>query len=289
MKNGYLNEVQIHDYQNNPNGIYLNQNIQGLEMPSIRLPSFERPNIDGAFVPNQLYGGRGITLEGKVYGGGDMLTYRTRRRLLESVARINRPGGVLAPIAFKFTTMDDLELQAEVYLKKLEFADVHLGGGSFKMDLFAPDIRLLSQEQYLSQLNIFSGGGMAIPTEIPVNMGAGGSVEATITNNGDIGAFPFFTIYGTIEDPTISNQTTGESFSLNYTLTTADEFITIDVENRTVLYYADQDTAPVNIRQYFTGDWFELASGSNSIKLVVADTSDTGYALVRWRDAYLGV
>lgn len=288
MKNAYLNELKIHDNQINI-GYWLTPNIQGLEAPSIRLPSFERPNVDGAFVPNQLYGGRAISLEGRVSGGGNVLTYRSRRRTLENAARIYRPGGALSPITFKFKTMDDLELQALVYVRKLNFPDRLLAGGSYSLDLYAPDIRLLSQELHSQQLNIFSGGGMAIPLEIPVNMSSGGSIETVINNAGDISSFPLITIYGTIEDPTLSNQTTGESFSLDYTLSSADEFITIDVETRTVLYYADQNTAPVNIRQYFSGDWFDIEPGNNSIKLVVANTSDTGFAIIRWRDAFLGI
>lgn len=288
MKNAYLNTLQIHDYLINI-GFWLSPRIQGLEAPSIRLPSFERPNLDGAFVPNQLYGGRAITLEGGVSGNGSVALYRTRRRQFTSVARIYRPGDTLTPITLKFKTMDDLELQVEVYVRKLTFPDEHLAGGKYVLDLFAPNIRIVSQTLYQQQLNIFSGGGMPIPMPIPMDMSAGGSVESTITNAGDTGAFPIFTLYGPIEDPTVSNQTTGESFSLNYELTSTDEFIVVNVENRTVLYYADEDTAPVNIRQYFSGDWFEIDSGDNSIKLVVADTADAGYALIRWRDAYLGI
>lgn len=47
----------------------------GLEAPNFRLPTFDRPNSDGAFVPNHLYGGRLITLRGVVYGD-DQATYR---------------------------------------------------------------------------------------------------------------------------------------------------------------------------------------------------------------------
>lgn len=288
MKNVYLNDTQIHDNINNV-GMWLRPKISGLEAPSIRLPSFERPNIDGAFVPNQLYGGRAISFEGKVFGDGDLTTYRQRRRILETAARIYRPGNVLSPILLKFKTMDDLELQAEVYVKKLKFEDNDMTAGEYLLDLFAPDIRLLSQTEKQDQMNIFSGGGGAIPMTIPFSMGVGGTIETIIENAGDITSYPFITIYGTIDDPTITNQTTGDSFSLNYTLVSANEFITIDVENRTVLYYADETTAPVNIRDVFSGDWMEIASGQNSIKLVVADTTDTGYALIKWRDAYLGV
>lgn len=287
MKKAYLNNLQIHDNESNI-GFFLRPNIQGLEMPEIRLPSFERPNIDGAFVPNQLYGGRAITLEGKVVAS-DVQTYRQRRRALENAARIYRPNNTLTPITLKLTTMDDLQLQAEVYTRKLKLSDTLLTASDFVLDLYAPNIRILSQELKSQRINVFEGGGMGIPMEIPLDMGVGGSVETQITNSGGISAFPRWVIYGTIEDPTISNQTTGESFSLDYTLTETTQRIEIDVENRTVLYFSSATATGANIRQYFSGDWFELAPGSNTIKLVVADTSDTGYANITWRDAYIGI
>lgn len=288
MKNAYLNSLQIHDNTNNI-GFWLKPNIQGLEMPVIRLPSFERPNVDGAFVPNQLYGGRAITIEGKVTGSGNLQLYRERRRILENASRIFRPDNTLAPIVFKFKTMDDLELQTEVYTRKLAFADRLINAGDYVLELFAPNIRLLSQELHEQRVNIFEGGGMAIPMGIPMDMSAGAAAETQIINAGGINSFPSFTIYGTIEDPSISNTTTGESFSIDYTLTSTDERIEVDVERRTVLYFASPTATGVNIRQYFTGDWLELTPGNNTLKLIVSDISDSGYTLIRWRDAYIGV
>lgn len=287
MKNAYLNNLQIHSNTDNI-GYWLKPSIQGLEMPEIILPSFNRPNVDGAFVPNQLYGGRPITIEGKVVGA-DIATYRSRRRALENVARIYRPAGILTPVTFKFKTMDDLELQVEAYVRKLTFPDALLTAGDFVVDLFAPNIRILSQELHQQNIQIFEGGGMAIPMEIPTDMGVGGTTETQITNAGGFTALPYWIIRGTIEDPQLVNATTGEDFTINYTLTSADERIEIDVENRTVLYFADDNATGVNIRQYFSGDWFELAAGNNTIKLVVADTADTGYAIIQWRDAYIGL
>jgi len=289
MKNAYLNSTQIHDSVDTSIGFSIKPFVQGLEAPTIRLPSFERPNVDGAFVPNHLYGGRPITLEGNVSGSGSMLTYRTRRRTLENLASIYRPAGVLQPVVFKFKTMDDLELQCEIYVRKLKFPDALLTGGSYVLDMFAPDIRLLSQELHAQQVSIFSGGGMPIDMPIVMSMAAGGLTETTINNAGDITSQPLITVVGPIEDPTVSNQTTGESLAVDYTLTLSTERIEIDVETRTVLYFASASAAGVNIRDKFSGTWWELRSGNNSIKLVVADTTDTGYMTINWRDSYLGI
>lgn len=287
MKNAYINTLQIHDNMARI-GYWLKPNIQGLEMPSIRLPSFERPNVDGAFVPNQLYGGRAITIEGKVVGA-DVATYRARRRALENAAKIYRPGDILTPILFKFTTTDDLALQVEAYVRKLQMPDGLMTAADFVIDMFAPNIRIVSQELHSQRVNIFEGGGMAIPMAIPTDMGVGGTTETQINNAGGFNSFPYWVIRGTIEDPQLTNTTTGESFTVDYTLTSSDERIEIDMETRTILYFADDNATGVNIRQYFSGDWFELAPGNNTIKLVVADTADTGYATITWRDAYIGI
>lgn len=287
MKNAYLNNLQIHDNTQNI-GYWLKPNIQGLEMPAIRLPIVERPNFDGASVPNQLYGGRAITLEGKVVGS-TVAEYRSRREALISAVKIYRPAGVLTPITFKFKTMTDLELQVEVFSRKPTIPDKFLTSADYSLELFAQDYRIFSQELHQIRLNIFEGGGMSIPMAIPMDMSVGGSVETSVNNAGNIPSRPYIVIYGSIEDPTISNQTTDESFSIDYTLTTSDERIEIDMETRTVLYYSSPTATGLNIRQYFTGDWFELEPGNNTVKLTVAEVTDTGYAEVRWRDAYIGI
>lgn len=287
MKNAYLNNLQIHDNTQNI-GYWLKPNIQGLEMPSIRLPTIERPNIDGSIVPNQLYSGRAISLEGKIVGD-TIAVYRARREAFINVAKINRPDDVLMPVFFKFKTMIDLELQIEVYVRKPNVPDKLLMSADYTLDLYAPDYRIYSQELHQARLNIFEGGGMSIPMPIPMDMSVGGSIQTQLNNAGNISSKPAIVIYGTIDDPTVSNQTTGKSFSLNYTLTSVDERIEIDVVNRTVLYFSSPTATGLNIRQYFSGDWFELEPGNNTIKLVVADISDLGYAQISWRDAYIGI
>lgn len=288
MKNIYINNLQIHS-NNDDIGFWVSPNIEGLDMASIRLPSFQRPNIDGAFVPNHLYGGRAITLRGMVDGEGSETTYHTRRRQLIDTVAIYRPGNVLTPLTMKFTTPDDKELQISVYMRDLRFPHEMLTAGEYVLELFAPDIHIVGQTLKQSQLNIFSGGGMGIPMGIPMDMSTGGAVQTVVNNAGGLVAKPYYVIYGTIEDPQITNDTTGESFSLDYTLTVATQRIEVDVENRTVLYFASATATGVNIRDKFTGDWFDLEPGNNTIKLVVVDTADTGYALIRWRDSYIGV
>jgi hypothetical protein len=287
MKNIYLENTKIHDNTGN-NGIHVFPKIIGLESPDFRLPNFTRPNVDGAFVSHQLYGGRLITLTGKVYGE-TISEYRTNRRTLESAINIRRSNGLLLPITMKFKTMDDLELQIEAYTKSFIFSDENLLFGNFKLDLFAPSISIESQTLKAENLFIFQGGGMPIPMPIPMDMSEGGDVEQILINAGNIDAFPNLIFHGPIETPTLTNQTTGEAISLTNHLSSSDERVEIDIINRTALYFTTPTSSGANTRSTVSGDFLILQSGNNSMKLTTADSLDTGYVNIAWRDTYSGV
>jgi phage-related protein len=129
---------------------------------------------------------------------------------------------------------------------------------------------------------------MAIPMTLPLSFNANSSSLGTLNNAGNVEAFPSIIITGPLEDPVLTNETNGQSMNLTYALTTSAEFIVIDTILRTVLYYADVDTAPVNIRSAMTGDFITLSPGDNIVKLVVANFAD-GNAQLAWRDSYSGL
>lgn len=287
MKNIYLDNTKIHDNVANT-GLFIFPEIKGLEVPAIRLPNFTRPNVDGAFVSHQLYGGRLITLTGKVYAE-NITDYRTNRRTLESAINIKRVDGSLTPITMKFKTMDDLLLQIAVYTKNFRFSDKDLLFGNYKLDLFAPSIAIQSQTLNAENLFIFQGGGMAIPMPIPMDMSTGGDAETILNNAGNIDAFPKLIFQGPINTPTLTNETTGESISLTNDLTSSNERIEIDTVNRTALYFATPTATGTNTRSTVSGDFLVLQSENNVMKLTTADSSDAGYVNISWRDTYSGV
>lgn len=287
MKNIYIDTTKIHD-NTGDGSLFVRPEIQGLEMPEIRLSSYLRPNADGAIVPGHLYGGRLVSFRGHVQG--DTITdYRTLRRTVESALSIRRDtDGTMLTRTLKFTTMDDLALQVDVQTKRFVFPDKDLLHGDYNVDLFAPDFALLSQTQKTHVIAAFTGGGMAIPMGIPMDMSSGGSTEATLVNSGNISAYPQITITGPVLNPTIINDMTGETLDLTYELTDAAESVVIDTLRRTVIYYATSGGSPVNIRGAMTGDFISLMPGNNVVKLVLASTSD-GVATFAWRDSYAGV
>ena len=287
MKAIYLNTTQIHSNTDGI-GIIVHPDIKGLEMPAIRLPNFDRPNVDGAIVPNQLYGGRLISFSGRVYAT-TVSAYRTLRRTLEQAVAIQRTAGVLYPITLKMTTMDDLALQVEVYTKAFEFPDKDMLFSTFRMDLFAPSLFLLGQTLKTRNLYTFFGGGMEIPTAIPMDMNVGGESVDILDNLGNVNANPIITLVGPLNTPTITNETTGEAMTISYNLNVNTKRIVIDTEKRTVVYYASLSAAGTNLRSALTGDFITLAPGNNSVKLTLASYNADGVAQFAWRDSYGGI
>lgn len=288
MKQIHIEDLKIHDYLASNSGLYVEPNITGLETPEIRLPTFQRPNVDGAVVPNQLYGGRLISMTGLI-SGNTVALYRARRRLLLDAIRIKRnDAGTVLPLVLKFTTDDDIDMQVEVYAKNITMPDRFMTATHYKLDLFAPTLYLLGQELKTHNIFIFQGGGFAIPFEIPLDMSTGAATTTTLVNGGTVDSYPIYTIYGPADDPVFTNLTNGQQFSLNYTLSSG-EYIVIDTVARTVAFYADSVTPPVNIKSSFTGDFMTLSPGSNELKFTNANFTDTGYISVVYRDSFSGV
>lgn len=288
MKTAHLGSTQIHSNTDSSIGFFLLPNIAGLEQPEIRLPSFNRPNVDGAVVPNQLYGGRLITLLGRVHGD-DVSTYRSRRRTLQQAVAIQKDSNdEVIPITFKFTTMDDLDLQVEVYNKSFSFPDKFMLFGDYKLDLFAPSLYLLSQVAKSTVIYPFDAGGMAIPMGIPMAFNANAAAVSPLANDGNVDAYPTIQINGPITDPTLVNETKDQTMNFDYTLSSG-QYIVIDTQRRTVVYYSSLGASPVNIRDALTGDFITLAPGSNIVKLTLGSFSDEGNVQFTWRDSYSGI
>lgn len=288
MKLIYLDSTQIHSNTDNSLGFSVSPEIKGLEQPEIRLPSFNRPNVDSAVVPNQLYGGRLIDFTGKVWAS-DLPTYRTRRRTLETAVNIKRDSDDnLSPLTLKFTTMDDLELQVEVYTKKFVFPDKFILHGNYALQLFAPSLYLLGQTAKSGVLYPFDAGGMAIPTGIPLAFNANAAASTPLVNSGNVDAYPTIQINGPLTNPTLVNETKGQTMNFTYTLTSG-QFIVVDTVNRTVVYYSSLGASPVNIRDAVTGDFITLAPGSNIVKLTLGGFTTNGNVQFTWRDSYSGI
>lgn len=157
--------------------------------------------------------------------------------------------------------------------------------GSFLATFYAeyPFFRSLGQKT--QDIGIFSGGGMSIPMAIPMDMGVGGSSVIQVENVGEYTSYPLITFQGALTDPTITNVTTGEQISLDYTLATSADMIVIDTYERTVVIQPSGN----NGRQYASAVDFTLVPGLNEIRLTAGAYDEDGKVTLAFYDTYLGV
>lgn len=260
---------------------YLLKRLGGFGMPEAKIDIKERGSYHGARLGNYAYGRRNLSIEGEIIGS-DTDDYETKRRALSDACDLMSGLKTLT-----ITTRAGITVTADVIVSGALEEPYKAGDmirGDFRLEFVAPYPFFLSSAENSQQITPFVGGGGAIPAAIPFSLAVGGSGAVTVANDGNGEAFPTVTLYGSLENPSLLNETTGESLSIAYTLATSTDFIVLDFYNRTALL-----NGITNINQYVTGDWWRLKPGNNDIKLASASYSAGAYALLEWFDTYLGL
>lgn len=283
----FLNGFQIHSNTVDV-GLVLYKNWQGLEGPDMRLSSYVRPGEHGAQISNQLYGGRTITLPGRI-AARDITTYQSlRRKLMEALRIIKDAKAVSQPVLLTFTTMDGLQLQANVYLKDtLQLPTNSLENANFLISLFSPDAPLYSQSVSTYSISMPTTTGVVYPVIYPVTYPAVNGGQAAVNNAGDMDTPMVIIFNGPLTSPFITNLTTGETFLIHYTIP-AGQYIIVDTSKNpapSILLNGQS-----NMLQYFDlgNTWMELVPGNNNLKIGTSLTSDSGNVQVQFRSAYFG-
>lgn len=205
-----------------------------------------------------------------------------REDFLEILGKILEDGSK----TFKINKANSVNLQIDVKTLKVTgdlSAQIPLASNVL-IELEAEYPYLQDQTLQSTDINIFSGGGMSIPMGIPMSMGVGGTNEVTLTNNGNAISYPIFYFYGPLENPSLTNLTTGKTFGLTYSLTDSSQSIIVDSFNRTVVH-----SSGANLRSIASGDFWTLARGANTVHLSAASYNTQGKCTVKFRDHYLGI
>lgn len=266
-----------------PAGIVVHS-IEGLAYPNSRLSSYNRPGEFGSIVSNVLYSGRPITIIGSVYGN-TVIEYETRRQTLESALRIVRSANAVSlPSTLKFTTMNDIALQADVFIKdfKMLAKDLHIA--DFFLELYSPDYALFSQTLQSVSISRSTGGGSVYPFIYPIIYGAQTGGEQTFVNSGNVESYPIIYLNGPLTNPVIQNVTLGRSISLNLVLSSTDQVV-INMKERTIVKNENE-----SVIAYRTDDsrYWWLLPGNNVVRFFTGSSGDTGNAQIQFRDAFLG-
>lgn len=130
-----------------------------------------------------------------------------------------------------------------------------------------------------------SGGAAVFPFTFPVVFGASVStVTSSAINNGDIDTFPAsIVVVGPINNPKVTNTTTGEYIEVTENLASSSNVLTITYDKESVSVDLDGNSVISSVSS--TSTYFKLQTGTNELTLSGTSIGDA-YVTVNYSDAY---
>lgn len=263
-------------------GVYLDVEIDGLELPDIRTSSGNYAGRDGGYIGAQFYEPRDVTLQGNVWGAnGNVGSLELARRNFQNAIRSK---------AITLELITNAGYSYIVYCNLIDFKMPlmrDLFTGTFKLELLATDPTIYDNatgNPLAAIVRKVANGGYTYPVIYPV-VYAAGELPTTVTNNGDVLVYPIITLTNVMDDPIITNETTGEIFSLSPLVTSPGDEVVIDMRAHTVLLNGG------NIFDLVTtsSSWWGLVPGTNSLSLTSSGGGDNVTAMVSYRSGYMGI
>lgn len=128
-------------------------------------------------------------------------------------------------------------------------------------------------------------GGSDLPFVLPVVLGSTTySSNGSISNDGTIGTYPTITVYGPINQPRITNTTTGEYLEFNTNLGSSSNVLRIIYDQDSLT--AEVDGNSVINTQTSGSTYFKLVPGINNLTLSGATVGSGTYATVTAQSAW---
>lgn len=157
------------------------------------------------------------------------------------------------------------------------------------------DLRLLSLEPYWQDVNYVSqvftnGAAVAFLGNpfLPIKLSSSGILTSfTLPNEGDVEAWPLWTITGPATNPTLTNTTTGKSLALTITLL-AGQVLTIDTRPGIKSITRENGSNQFSTSSATSSLW-PLIRGSNSVTIAVTGLTSASQVLVQYKRRYEGV
>lgn len=255
-------------------------NARGFESPGVTVAKSPLAGRHGVTVHRALWRERFVRFE---FGlkSSTAAGHATLRQNLMEAFDLPRNGNTTMQI----TTTDGKTLQFDVNVSNVidgGFQQGHLTISKIRVELIAGDPNIYTQTENSETISPPIPGGITLPTEIPFALATSGGL-ATIANAGNGVSWPIITIQGPSTGAHVRNSTLGVQFNISIAIT-ASQTVVIDPKNQTVLL-----NGSTNYLQYFTGDWWWLEPGNNSIQFNSEDNDPTSFVTIAWRSAYVGI
>ncbi len=280
--------VWLNDYElnNAENRVYLEEPIEGLELPSIRTSSGNNTGQHGGYVGPQFFGPRAVTLNGHIFADS-VAEGRQKRRDIQSHLPL-RP----SIITVRILDDDGMSYTFDTYLMDFKMPiNRSRVKYIYKIELQAENPQIYDDNAgsaLQASINQIVPGGVQF-TDIAPQFDSfyfsEGSDATTVTNTSVVTSYPIITITGQTTNPVLINRTTGESFRLASYAVDSTAVTVIDMAERTVTLNGGNvfAYAPVDV------DWWGLVPGDNRIEFTSGSGGDVTVAVAQWRPGYWGI
>lgn len=279
IENIFVNGIQVN------NAKTFIQKLGNIASAEVEFANYQRGGASGQMLSRPLYRGMTINMQWFVKGNGlsDFITQRDR--LVGYFQNSNQDEDYLKTLGFELSNgvIKNIDVLFTSVQGDLTASDI--AHSVFTVSAVSEAEFLTSNTLKTANLILLSGGGMAIPMAIPMDMSSYPTGEpAILTNAGNAIAYPTIKIYGAFSsDFNLVNDSTGKTLTFGDALE-ADHYIEIDFYNRTAI-----KDGTSSVLGDLTGDWWTLKTGTNQVRITSSNAGDTGYAVVEYRDSYRNI
>jgi len=272
----YLDDFELNNAENL---MYLDEPIEGVSgLPNIRSATGVNQGRDGSWVSRQLYEGRYISFQGRIFGG-EPIDVENKRRELVSVLQRKK-------LKLRIITYAGMEFVTEVFVMANQMPiNRELNIVKWKIDLLSEDPLFYdnSAGELLATVGKVMDGGFDIPFDIPFNISAGGE-PSVVTNSGNETVYPIITISTPATNPKLINRATNEFMQVMTTVLEGDKLI-IDMRNKTITH----NGLNIYSLQRDGSTFFGLIPGVNVMEIQSDIASENSKAEVRYQSGFLGI
>lgn len=272
----YLDDFELNNAENL---MYLDEPIEGVSgLPNIRSATGVNQGRDGSWVSRQLYEGRYISFQGRIFGG-EPIDVENKRRELVSVLQRKK-------LKLRIITYAGMEFITEVFVMANQMPiNRELNIVKWKIDLLSEDPLFYdnSAGELLATVGKVMDGGFDIPFDIPFDISAGGE-PSVVTNSGNETVYPIITISTLATNPKLINRVTNEFMQVITTVLEGDKLI-IDMRNKTITH----NGLNVYSLQRDGSTFFGLVPGVNVMEIQSDIASENSKAEVRYQSGFLGI
>lgn len=268
--------------------------VEGLDsLPAINQNDADRMRDWGQFMGAYFSTGREVIvdLEISVPAGSSDATFRATVDAFEAAMQTYSLREL--PLAFSLPGLAQPTRQSNVRVlsRKLVIDYPYMRHLATATMLFwATDPRIYDSAVQSQTVSLPDGlGGLSWPITWPTSWGSSsGGGTMRVTNAGSFETRPLITITGPVDNPTVTNVTSGQSLTFLAHVNAGDTLV-IDLQARTVLYYVGSTGAGGNRRGTMTAtsQWWVLAPGTSTLQYTAATVLTGSTMTVAFQSAWL--